>query len=100
MFDWIDDSIEMFDVKDVSMSDAVICKLLLIISNKKQSRIGSVLLLFNIDPKTCKFFSKLSEEIINFIYQNKYIVKATYNEINFNKILGTYKLYWYAISIR
>ena len=38
-----------------------------IISNKKQSRIGSVLLLFNIDPKTCKFFSKLSEEIINFI---------------------------------
>ena len=67
MFDWIDDSIEMFDVNDVSMSDAVICKLLLIISNKKQSRIGSVLLLFNIDPKTCKFFSKLSEEIINFI---------------------------------
>ena len=67
MLDWIDDSMEMFDVNDVSMSDAVTCKLLLIISNKKQSRIGRVLLLFNIDPKTCKFFSKFSEEIINFI---------------------------------
>jgi len=69
MFDWIDESIEMFDVKDVSISDAVICKLLLTISNKKQSRIGRVLLLFNIDPKTCRFFNKLSEEIINFIYE-------------------------------
>ena len=99
MFDLIDDSIEIFDVSDVSRSEDVINNSLFSISNKKQSRMGKVLLLFNIVPKTCKFFSKLSEEIINFILKNKYIVKDFYNEINFNKILGTYKLYRNTISI-
>ena len=67
IFDLIDDSIEIFDVNDVSRSEEVIKRSLFSISNKKQSRMGRVLLLFNIEPKTCKFFSKLSEEIINFI---------------------------------
>ena len=66
IFDLIDDSIEIFDVNDVSRSEEVIKRSLFSISNKKQSRMGRVLLLFNIEPKTCKFFSKLSEEIINF----------------------------------
>ena len=67
IFDLIEDSIEIFDVYDVSRSEEVIKRSLFSISNKKQSRMGRVLLLFNIEPKTCKFFSKLSEEIINFI---------------------------------
>ena len=67
IFDLIYDSIEIFDVNDVSRSEEVIKRSLFSISNKKQSRMGKVLLLFNIVPKTCKFFSKLSEEIITFI---------------------------------
>ena len=67
IFEWIEESIEIFDVNAFSRAEDVINNSQLSISNKKQSRIGKVLLLFRIDPKTCKFLSKLSEEIINFI---------------------------------
>ena len=48
MLDLIDESIVIFDVNDVSRSEEVIKRSLFSISNKKQSRMGKVLLLFNI----------------------------------------------------
>ena len=62
------DSINILDDNDVSRSDEVIMRSLSFISNKKLSNIGKVLLVFNIDPKICKFLNSSEDEIINFIF--------------------------------
>ena len=61
------DSIKIFDDRVVSKSDDVIVRSLLFISNKKLSKIGSVLFVFKIDPSICRFLSNSEEDIMNFI---------------------------------
>ena len=66
-FVMIVDSIKIFDDRVVSKSDDVIVRSLLFISNKKLSKIGSVLFVFKIDPSICRFLSNSEEDIMNFI---------------------------------
>ena len=62
------DSIDNLLVNDVSKSDEVIFNSLLSISKRKLSKIGNVLLVLRIVPKTCKFFNKSELDTINFIF--------------------------------
>ena len=64
------DSIDNLVDKEVSKSEEVIFNLLLSISNKKLSKMGNVLLVFNIVPSTCKLFNKSELEMIKFIFVN------------------------------
>ena len=66
-FVMIVDSIKIFDDRVVSKSDDVIVRSLLFISNKKLSKIGSVLFVFKIDPSICRFLSNSEEDIMNFL---------------------------------